>query len=96
MNGFTGEVLFIDDYGNIITNIRAESGQAPDLLTLAGASFRQGKGFRWVRTYAEAEPGSLVVLVSSVGLFEVAVSQGSAAERLGIKVGDAVTVGWAR
>jgi S-adenosylmethionine hydrolase len=95
-NGFTGEVIFIDDFGNIITNIRGEGMQRPDLLTLGGASFRQGAGFRWVRSYAEAEPGSLVALVSSAGLFELAVCQGNGAERLGVKVGDPVTVGWAR
>ena len=41
-------------------------------------------------------PGTLVALTSSVGLFEVAVVQGSAAKRLGVKVGDPVTVGWQR
>jgi S-adenosylmethionine hydrolase len=95
-NGFTGEVIFIDDFGNIITNVRADGTQKPDRLTLAGASLRQGAGFRWVRSYGEAEPGSLVALVSSTGLFEVAVSGGNAAARLGVRVGDAVTVGWVR
>jgi S-adenosylmethionine hydrolase len=96
INGCEGEVLFIDDFGNIITNIRAEAKLGPDLLILGGASFRRGEDFRRVSTYGEAEPGSLVVLVSSVGMFEVAVCQGNAAKRLGVKVGDAVSMGWAR
>ena len=44
----------------------------------------------------EAEPGSLIALASSEGLFEVAVVEGNAAERLDVVVGDPVTVGWAR
>ena len=38
----------------------------------------------------------MVALASSMGLVEVAVAQGNAAERLGIVVGDPVTVGWLR
>jgi S-adenosylmethionine hydrolase len=93
--GTVGEIIFIDDFGNIITNIRAEWARPPDLLILGGASLRRGADFRWVRSYGEAEPGSLVALVSSVGLFEVAVNQGNAAERLSVRVGDPMTVGWA-
>jgi S-adenosylmethionine hydrolase len=91
-----GEIIFIDDFGNIITNIPAEGLRKPHFLQIGNTSgFGEGTGFRWVRSYAEAGPGSLVALTSSNGLFEVAVTQGSAAERLGAKVGDAVTVGWA-
>jgi S-adenosylmethionine hydrolase len=47
---------------------------------------------RLVRAYAEAEPGSLVALVSSAGLLEVAVNQGSAARRLQAGVGTPLTI----
>jgi S-adenosylmethionine hydrolase len=94
MNGIAGEVVFIDDFGNIITNIRADWRQGPDELVIGKAALT--KGFRWVRTYAEAPAGTLDARATSVGLFEVAVVQGSAARRLGAAVGDAVTVGWAR
>jgi S-adenosylmethionine hydrolase len=95
-DGIVGEIAFIDDFGNIITNIRAEWPRPPDVLSLGGVSFRRGADFRWVRSYGEAPAGALVALVSSVGLFEVAVARGSAAERLKVRAGDAVTVGWAR
>ena len=45
-----------------------------------------------MRTYAEAEAGTLVALVSSNGMLEIAVSNGNAAERLGARVGTPVLV----
>jgi S-adenosylmethionine hydrolase len=47
---------------------------------------------RRVRTYAEADPGSVVALTSSGGMLEIAVVQGSAAARLNVGVGTQVTV----
>jgi S-adenosylmethionine hydrolase len=43
-----------------------------------------------VRTYAEAPRGSVVALVGSSGLIEVAVVEGSAAAKLGLAVGSPV------
>jgi len=43
-------------------------------------------------TYAEAEPGEALALVSSEGHLEIAVREGSAAQRLGLRPGDAVEV----
>jgi S-adenosylmethionine hydrolase len=94
MNGFAGEVVFIDDFGNIMTNIRADWEQVPDVLTVGTTAFTTG--FRWVRTYAEAAPGSLVALASSAGLLEVAVVQGNAAVRLAARVGTPVSIGWSK
>jgi S-adenosyl-L-methionine hydrolase (adenosine-forming) len=46
----------------------------------------------FVRTYGEAEPGSLVALTDSGGRLEFAVVNGSAASALGVGVGDPVEV----
>jgi S-adenosylmethionine hydrolase len=93
-NSVQGEVIFIDDFGNLISNIPAEGLQRPDVLIVGKKTFR--RRFRWVRSYAEAEPGTLVVLASSAGLLEVAVSQGNAARRLKVQVGTPVTIEWVR
>ena len=86
-----GAVVFVDHFGNLITNIPGDA-----FMALAGRPMRVMVGghevSRRVRTYAEAEPGALVALVSSAGTLEVAVVQGSAAKRLGIGVGAPVTV----
>jgi S-adenosylmethionine hydrolase len=44
------------------------------------------------RTYAEAEPGETLALVSSGGHLEIAVREGSAARRLGLRPGNSVTL----
>jgi S-adenosylmethionine hydrolase len=91
--GLTGEVMFIDDFGNLITNIPAaewvQLGEVPARVSVGGRSVGP-----WVRTYGEAPAGTPVALVSSVGLLEVAVNHGSAARLLGAAVGAVVEVSW--
>lgn len=92
-----GEVAFIDHFGNIITSIPGEAvfgGSGTLSLHVQGTADREAREFQAqrVRTYADAEPGTLVGLVSSVGLLEFAVVQGNGARRLGLSMGDRVTV----
>jgi S-adenosylmethionine hydrolase len=91
--GLTGEVVFIDDYGNLITNIPAASwadlGEQPALVAVGGRAVGP-----WVRTYSETSPGTPAALVSSVGLLEIAVNHGSAARVLEAAVGAPVVVKW--
>lgn len=83
-----GEVVFVDDFGNLISNIPADA--------LSGTGARVWVGDREiasrVRTYGEAPPGTAVALISSVGTLEIAVVQGSAARRLGAGIGVQVRV----
>ncbi len=86
-----GEVVFVDHFGNLITNVSAA------LLAGLGErplSFQVGEQVvqRQVRTYADAEPGQLVALFSSSGMLEFAVAQGNAARRLQMGIGTAVLV----
>jgi S-adenosylmethionine hydrolase len=83
-----GEVLFVDDFGNIITNIPAcKLKSQPARVKLGGSAMQ---AVRWVRTYTESAPGELVGLPSSDGLVEFAEVNGNAARRLGIAAGAAV------
>jgi S-adenosylmethionine hydrolase len=85
-----GEVVFVDRFGNLITNIPGEA-----LAILRGVvCFQVGNEavHRQVRTYADAEPGTAVALISSCGMLEIAVTNGNAAERLGARVGSPVLV----
>jgi S-adenosylmethionine hydrolase len=86
-----GEVLFVDRFGNLITNI---PGSAVAALSSQRVRITVGpeEVVRQVRTYAEAEPGTPVALISSAGLLEVAVNQGHAAQRLGAALGTPVNV----
>ena len=79
-DGFVGNLLTSDHFGNLITTLRAS-----EVLPAADAGFRlhiAGQSLRSVRTFAEAEPNELVALVGSFDTIEVVVRDGSAAARL--------------
>jgi S-adenosylmethionine hydrolase len=81
--GVEGVVIAIDRFGNAITN----------LLTLgAGAIEVDGRALPLRRVYEDVEPGAPLALVGSNGLVEIAVREGSAAERLGIRRGARVVL----
>ncbi len=86
-------VWFVDDFGNVITNVSFDELRIPDeviVVTPDGVERRA----RRVSTYGEAERGDLVVLKSSSGHLEIAVSGGNAAETLGVGPGDRVRIEW--
>jgi len=83
--GVAGVVLHVDRFGNAITNLPADRDTGLDTFEAGGR-----QGIPRVRTYAEAPRGSVVALVGSSGLIEVAVVEGSAAEKLGLSVGSKV------
>ncbi len=81
-------VWYVDDFGNLITNLEWERVDLPDEVTVRTPSGERRA--RRVRTYGEAEPGDLVVLSSSSGHLEIAVVEGNASEELGLKPGDPI------
>src|SRR5690242_7614157 len=85
-----GEIEFVDHFGNLITNLPGEALDSR-VGTMVGVQIAgQRYTLRCVRTYAETERGEVVVLVSSSDNVEIAVSQGSAARRLGAGSGMAL------
>ena len=92
-NGWRGEVIHIDHFGNVSTNIRVENlGDAMKqmesiLVRLDGTEI---KGL--VNTFGERSVGELVALIGSTGNLGIAVVNGNAQQRLGAKVGDRVEV----
>jgi hypothetical protein len=81
-----GEVLTIDRFGNALTNLAVRE---------AGELVVEHERVRMVRTYGEAMPGELVGVVGSNGFVEVAVREGSAAQRLTLRPGTPVQL-WPR
>jgi S-adenosyl-L-methionine hydrolase (adenosine-forming) len=91
-NRWTGRVLKVDHFGNLITNFHSrELGEVGTRTfeMLAGSGIVR----RLVRSYAESGVGEVVVIVGSSGYLEIAVNQGSAAARLGCGAGAAVELG---
>jgi S-adenosylmethionine hydrolase len=89
-----GEIIYIDQFGNLITNIREGMvrrtfGAAPDHLE-ARVKRRSVPGLS--TTYSDRQEGQLVALIGSSGYLEVAVNKGSAAVALGCEKGDSVAL----
>ena len=84
--GLDGEVIAVDPFGNLITNItRADLGASDWSVKILG---RRIQGM--TRTYGESTPGTLVALVGSTDRVEVAVVNGNAATNLGADRGTTV------
>lgn len=89
--GVRGEVLFSDHYGNAITNLRPEDmGTAADAALVFIAADRRipGPGDH----YGAVPEGEPVVVLGSLGYYEIAVNAGSAAASLGLTAGSPVVV----
>jgi S-adenosylmethionine hydrolase len=86
-----GEVLYIDRFGNAITNLHEE--------LLAGFErkrcriYVRGKPVANIHGCYEAAPsGKAAGVISSSGFLELAVNGGSAAGKLRLKVGDPIVI----
>jgi S-adenosylmethionine hydrolase len=88
-----GEIVSIDRFGNLITNI-------PGDLMPDARRVRITVGRRVVRSlsqsYADVRKGSLLALIGSTGHLEISVNQGSARTASGVRKGDRVLVTRAR
>jgi S-adenosylmethionine hydrolase len=82
-----GEVAFVDDFGNLISNVPVEMLPSKFEVTVGDQNIRH-----YVRSYAEAKPGELIALISSDGHLEIALVNGNAAHKLRADSGTAVTV----
>ena len=97
VDGLAGEVIYIDRFGNLITNIRAEELPAGmPQVTIRGRVIAGLSSTFHDAAAARANSGGgppLIALVGSNGYLEIAVPDGNAAQVLGLGVGAAVGVG---
>jgi S-adenosylmethionine hydrolase len=85
--GVRGEIVIVDRFGNLITNVRAG-----DFGPVASILLPNGTRPRFVKTYGAGEPGELIALIGSSGRLEIAVVNGSAAAQLELGLGTPVEV----
>jgi len=85
-----GEVLHVDDFGNVVSNISAED--------LERTGFREGDSLlvrlggktltlQFCSAYGEVPAGVALAIIGSSDFLEVAVNQGSASRTFKAKVG---------
>ena len=90
-----GEILHIDDFGNIVSNISVED--------LQSAGFREGDSLlvrlgdktltlQFCSAYGEVTAGTALAIVGSSDFLEVAINQGSAAKTFKTKIGDSFRI----
>jgi S-adenosylmethionine hydrolase len=86
-DGAEGEILEVDRFGNLVTNIPADWLPEGARVAVEGTAIGPVR-----RTYGDVSSGEILALVGSVALLEVSVRDGSAADRLGVGRGAEVLV----
>jgi S-adenosylmethionine hydrolase len=87
--GWLGEVIHIDHFGNVASNIRLEHlGSLLEQKDKVVVNLNGVEIAGLVETFGERPVGDLVALMGSTGNLIVSVVNGSAAAKLGTKVGD--------
>ena len=87
-----GQVIWIDSFGNLVTNISHEI-----LESLEGGSgvvihAGSAKVNHLNRSYAESAVGEALAIIGSFNRLEISINQGNAAQTLGLKRGDTITI----
>jgi len=85
--GWTGQVLWVDHFGNLVTNL--EEKHIPKSFRL-----KVGKAviLNLATHYAQVKKGTVVALIGSSGNLEISVSGGNAAQKLGVGIGSPVSL----
>lgn len=82
-----GEVVYVDHFGTLVTNLRATALPGDVLVEVSGHDVGPLR-----RTFADVSVGTALALVGSGGMVEIAVRDGSAAERFSLGIGSRVRV----
>ena len=85
--GVEGEIVHVDRFGNLITNVPGTWVAPESRIIVAGVEITS-----LGRTYADVEPGAALALTGSTGMLEISVRDGSAAESLAAGRGARVIV----
>lgn len=88
-NGWLGQIVAIDHFGNLISNLKKEHISKPQHSKVI---ISQVKIHGLVNSYGERPSGELIAMIDSSENLSVSVVNGSAAERLKARVGDPVSV----
>jgi hypothetical protein len=89
-NELTGQVVWADSFGNLMTNLNVEvvkrwAEDDPYQVVVGWERIRNR-----IRTFQDTDRGNLAFLFGSWDTLEVVVSEGSAATRLGVSIGEPV------
>ena len=89
-----GKILFIDGFGNIITNInglkiRNYFDFGKKIMVFIG---KKRIEIPFVKTYDEIKKGKTLATIGSSNLLEISINQGNASEKYKIKTGESIKI----
>lgn len=89
--GLVGEVIHVDDFGNIVTNfgekeLSSVSAKGYVDIKLGNTQLK----LKLCKAYAEAEPQEPLAIIGSHDFLEISLNQGNAAKNLRVKSGDKI------
>jgi putative phosphoesterase len=88
--GWQGEVVLVDIFGNLSTNLPAQTIEPNTDQFAVVIQDIIVKGL--TRTFGDSEPGSLIATIDSRGMLAISVVNGSAKDRLNADVGSMVQI----
>jgi S-adenosylmethionine hydrolase len=94
-NALFGEVLHVDDFGNIVTNISRAEFEKTGIREGAMFGFRLKDKvikLKYCSTYGEVPIGKSLALIGSHDFLEISTNQRIASKKFGARVGDTVAV----
>ncbi len=89
-NAVTGEIIYVDSFGNCVTNIPASALPPPNSAPVSVTSGTLT--LPYVQTYGIVTDGQPLALIGSHGYLELAARRGNAEAMYGFTVGTPVTV----
>ncbi len=95
LNAVEARVVYIDVFGNVMTNIEHEDLKPLDLQVGDELSLHTPSGeykCKYVPSFSWVNVGELACYINSWGFFEVAVNMGDASRALGLKPGDPIKI----
>lgn len=84
---FRGEIVHIDAFGNLITNIKDRDIKGSFEIDVNDRNIS-----RYLQSYSEARTGEIFTIVGSTGYLEIVANQRSAAEILNVRTADGLTI----
>ena len=89
----TGEIIHIDGFGNIITNLRDKDLELMGTKKTVNLKIKNTRlKLKLCKAYSEVKAQQPLAIIGSHNFLEISMNQGNAAENFQTRVGDKVTL----